>query len=248
MWCSEPGRSRRPVPDIGEVHIWRVALDLAPVEFGALEAILAHEERLRASNFGTERLRRRWATARGALRAILAAYAGISPRSVALATDGNGKPQLAGDQVVAFNLSHTEHLALVAVAAEGSLGIDAEIIRPDIDWEAIGRQFFADAEFNQIASLAPERRVPAFFACWTRKEAYLKAIGLGLNAPLDKFEVTVRPDETPRLVCLEGSPDESRQWSFHDLSEPGMAAALAVKSSKKIVIQRFSFSMPPREK
>ncbi|MHB8270281.1 4'-phosphopantetheinyl transferase family protein [Bradyrhizobium sp.] len=147
------------------------------------------------------------------------------------------------DQVLSFNLTHTGHLALVAVA-EGCVGVDAEIIRLDVDWEGISRQFFAHAEFRQIASLSPQLRVPAFFSCWTRKEAYLKAIGLGLHAPLDKFQVTVRSDEAPRLVCVEGSSEESRQWSFHDLSEPGVAAALAVKSPK-IKTRRFSFSMPP---
>jgi 4'-phosphopantetheinyl transferase len=224
-----------------------VVLDPGPIEFRKLELVLSGEERLRASGFVTELLRRRWTAAHGALRVILAEYVGIPPGSVPLTTDDRGKPKFAGtDPVLSFNLSHTGHLALVAVTAEGWVGVDAEIIRPDIAWEELGRRFFAHAEARQIASLSPEMRVPAFFLCWTRKEAYLKAIGLGLYAPLDKFQVTVRPDEAPRLVWVEGRSEEPLQWSFQDLSEPGVAAALAVRQPN-IVVRRFSFPMPPSQ-
>lgn len=225
-----------------EAHVWRVDLDCTQAEFGALETVLSVDERVRASGFKTAEMRRRWSAARGTMRIVLAAYLETVPESLVFTISANGKPKLA-TSALSFNISHTAHLAFVAIAVGEVVGIDAEIVRSDFDWEGIGRRFLARDEVNEIMSLAPEIRTRSFFACWTRKEAYLKAMGFGLDAALDKFHVNVRPDEAPRLLWEEGSPDVSRQWSFHDLSEPGVAVALAVKPSKSVV-RRFAFSVP----
>lgn len=227
-----------------EIHVWRVVLDCTATEFSALEGVLSGDERVRASGFKTMELRRRWTTARGALRMILAAYLATEPKSLVFATDANGKPKVAEiDPVLSFNLSHTAHLAFVAVTTDGLVGIDSEILRAEIDWEGISRRFFAREEASDIRSLPPELRIQAFFTCWTRKEAYLKALGFGLYAALDKFAVTVRSDEVPCLTWVEGSDDEPGKWGFWDLNEPGFAVTLASKPLKSI-LRRYAFSLP----
>ena len=226
---------------VDDVHLWRIQLDPAPPEFHELEETLSEGERLRASNFATAELGRRWTAARGALRTILSLYMCVQPRSLLFATDAYGKPRIIGaGQPLFFNLSHTGRLAIVAIAAEEFIGVDAEMIRPDIEWEALARRVFTDAEVRSIASLPSECRIPAYFSCWTRKEAYLKALGVGLSAPLNNFQVSFRPDETARLVWVEDRPEEPQLWSFLDVGEPNMAAAVAVRQQRS-TLRRFHF-------
>jgi len=161
-----------------------------------------------------------------------------------LTNDINRKPQLSGiDDLIFFNLTHTGHLAFVAVAVEELVGVDAEILCPELDWITVSRRFFTRAESDDIASLAPETRIRAFYACWTRKEAYLKARGLGLFAALNDFRVTVHPDQSPSLVWVKGMPTEPQHWILQDLSESGVAVALATRTRRQVV-RRMCFSIP----
>src|SRR5262249_54193275 len=159
-----------------EVHVWRVALALEREELSALAALLSGDERDHSSSFRDETLRCRWIAARGALRGILAAYTQIKPEALRFFTEPAGQPKHAAAGL-SFNLTHTDHLAFIAVAAGGLVGIDAEIVHPAFAWEDVARTFFAREEVNAIFQLAPELRTRAFYACWTRKEAYLKALG-----------------------------------------------------------------------
>jgi 4'-phosphopantetheinyl transferase len=228
----------------GEIHVWRVAFhDGSPV-LEVLDAVLSDDERARAARLATEELRCRWTAARCALRVILAGYAGASPASLVLATDANQKPRLSGlAPSIFFNVTHTGAVAFIAVGTQELLGIDAEMQRVDIDWEGISERFFVRAEAEEIASLAAQMRVHAFYACWTRKEAYLKALGVGLNMPLDRFQVSARPDAPPRLLWVDGLPEEPAHWSLQDLSEPGVTVTLAARMPEPVV-RRFSFAVP----
>jgi 4'-phosphopantetheinyl transferase len=153
---ADQSQTARLICAAGEVHVWRVALDCAPTDLIALEAVLSRDERVRASSFATRRLSRRWIAARGALRTILSRYVGVLPESIVLKSDTNGKPKFAEvDRVLSFNLSHTDHLAFVAVAAGGCVGIDAEILQTDMEWDEISTRFFARVEIDEIKSLAP---------------------------------------------------------------------------------------------
>lgn len=202
--------------------------------------MLTLEERDRVARFRSAQLSQRWTVARGALRCILADYVESGPRSLVLEIGPHGKPELAGPgKHVLFNLSHTGGLALLAVAGAGRVGIDAETVHPEIDWESISRQFFAPAETDEILSLAADARLGAFFACWTRKEAFMKALGAGLLAGLDRFRVTVRPDQPARVISIDW--DDPDRWSLVDLSEPGLAAAVAVERPVAAV-RRFEFA------
>jgi 4'-phosphopantetheinyl transferase len=224
----------------GEVHVWRITLDCPARSVARLRATLSAEERERAARFHSLQLCERWTVARGALRCILATYSGAHPQSLAFRVGPYGKPVLVGPvEELSFSLSHTGGLALLAIGNTGHLGIDAETVRPGLDLADLSRHFFAPAETEEILGLSPEEQVAAFFACWTRKEAFVKALGTGLSLPLDRFQVTVRPDQPARLVAVDW--DRSPRWSLVDVGEPGVAATLAVEGPVP-VLRRFEFA------
>jgi 4'-phosphopantetheinyl transferase len=241
MSDAELIRPRRFVCNPDEVHVWRVVLDLEREELSALATLLSNDEYDESSGFRCETLRCRWIAAHGAMRVILAAYTEIAPGALCFVTEPAGKPKLVTADL-SFNLTHTEHLAFVAIAAEGLVGIDAEIMHSEFPWEGVAPAFFAREEVSAIRQLAPELRARAFYACWTRREAYLKALGFGLHAAFDKFQVAVGPDE-PLLLLVDGDTEQAAQWGLMDLGEAGVAVALATNPAKTIA-RRFTFSMP----
>lgn len=199
----------------------------------AFTSDLDRDEAARSRRFHSSLHRERFVVAHGALRAILGSYLGVLPKAVSLETGRYGKPALtsrfrdAGEDLQ-FNLSHSGSLALVAVTYGRKAGVDLERIRADVDYEALAARFFAPAEQARLRELAGDARARSFFACWTRKEAYIKALGEGLAFPLDRFAVTVSADEEPRL--LDAAPGEPERWSLRDLAPgPGYAGALAVE-------------------
>lgn len=172
-------------PRAGELDLWRVALDgvdAAGVE--RLRALLSADEEERAAGFYFDRDRRRFIVARGALRTILAAYLGLPAAEIALAYGLNGKPRLAdrhGQAPLAFNVAHSDELALVAVVRRGEIGVDVEHVRDLPDWEAIASSYFSPVEQDRLRAAAVDERPIEFFRAWTRQEAVLKASGIGLG-------------------------------------------------------------------
>lgn len=213
----------RPALGACDVHIWVVPLVAEGAALAALAATLPREEEQASRRFLHSGARRAHVTGRAVLRRLLSLYSGRPPQDIAFATDPHGKPAAAGE--LAFNLSHSGELALVAFALHCALGVDVEAVRHSDDWLPIARRFFAPAEAAALARLAAAEREAAFFRCWTRKEAYVKALGLGLAAPLADFEVTFAPGEPARFKRL---PAGAGGWSLHDLAvQDGYAAALA---------------------
>jgi len=202
---------------------------------GALWGALSPDERDRAERFVLERHRRRFVMARGVLRMILARYLQEPPEAISFEYSPLGKPGLARHLQPAgglhFNLSHSEDLVVYAVARGPELGIDVERMRDLDDMEQLARISFSPTEFATWQGLARSHRRAAFFRCWTRKEAYIKATGAGFFQPLDQFDVTLAPDEPPRFLRIAGEPDAHLHWSLCDLTPaPGYAAALAVRA------------------
>lgn len=215
------------------VDVWWVPLDTPPDRVHTLEAILSAGERERAARFRSEQLRTRYCVAHGALRQILALDMGVDPADIRFETGPFGKPALApeiGPGRPHFNLAHSEELALVAISRCGPVGIDVERCRAGIDVAALAEQCLHPGEARRILSLPHSQQARAFLTCWTRKEAYLKATGHGLSAPLDSFEVTVHPDEAPRLLSPARAPTEKARWRLVDLGDKDWAATLAVGS------------------
>ncbi len=215
------------------VHLWRLSQDLPEDEIARLATYLAPEERERAERFHFARDRDRFIAMRSLLRIILANYLRISPSSVIFDYGPEGKPELANAQVggrLKFNLSHSNRLALLAVTQERRVGVDLEYIRPLQDAAQIAQRFFAPGECAAYLALPPAEQPAAFFRCWTCKEAYIKAIGRGLSYPLDRFEVSVAPNEPARLLSVEGDADQAALWSMKVLQpEPDYLAALVVE-------------------
>jgi len=220
------------------VHVWKIALDQPAEEFRAL---LSADESERASRFRVERGADRYTVGRGALRMILAGYTGAPPEALVFQYNGFGKPELAGSDVC-FNLSHSHEIALVAAARGRAVGVDVERIREPVMIERIAERFFAPAEARAIAALPPDRQARAFFNCWTRKEAWIKARGEGLSIPLNSFEVTLAPGEPARLVATRPDEEDAARWTLRELEcGPGFAAALAVagKFGNEVYVTEF---------
>jgi 4'-phosphopantetheinyl transferase len=216
----------------GEIDIWRVALEVHDLRYRELELWLSQEERRRASRFVFDRDRSRFVACRGRLRAILARYLKGEPHRIEFRYGPQGKPSLnpAADPSFFFNLSHSQNLALIAVRRSGEVGVDVESLRPIEEAEAIARRYFTSREHAALAALPPEERIAAFFRCWTRKEAMLKATGEGIGVSLDAVEVTLGPQEPPRVVSIRGSGDSAETWRlYHVAPRDGFIGAVAAQ-------------------
>lgn len=218
------------LPEAGEVHVWRLALDWPGPEIDRWRRWLSGDERGRADRFVRAEDRVRFAAGRGQLRAVLGRYLGREPGAVAFRYGPHGKPELDEIGPLRFNLSHSHALALLAVALDCRIGADIEWMRPMREWEGIVGRFFSARERAEFFALPEGPRMAAFYNGWTRKEAYLKALGSGLAAPLDRFSVNLTPGEPARLVEIAGREEEAARWALHDLEPaPGYRGAVLVE-------------------
>jgi 4'-phosphopantetheinyl transferase len=217
MESKQPGKIGVPT---GRVDVWSVRLD-EPARVGSEVVVLSPDEIARASRFHFEKDRIHFTRCRSALRDLLAGYLAIPAAEICFEYLTSGKPQLAAEQnpcALQFNVSHSANIALIAVGSEHRLGVDIEKIRDDVDTTALAERFFSLRERAGLQVLPDHLRVPGFFACWTRKEAFLKATGEGLSFPLADFSVTTHPDLDPELEEIKGSTDEGKRWFLADLS------------------------------
>jgi 4'-phosphopantetheinyl transferase len=214
-----------------EVHVWRVLLDSSPEELDRLLGGLAADERARAERFRVERARAEFVAARAALRGILGLYHSSDPVRPAFRLGPQGKPSLAGaDPTLHFNLSHSHGLALVAVTRLGEVGVDVEQVRPLDTMLELAERYFAAAEVQALFALPPQVQPEAFFNGWTRKEAFLKAVGVGLSYGLDRVELTLTPGVPARFLRIAGDAGRAAGWSLHALAPaPGYVGALALE-------------------
>jgi 4'-phosphopantetheinyl transferase len=218
-----------------DVHFWRVDLKAAAGEENQSLAVLSDDEQARASRFHFQVDRRYFIAARAMLRKVLAGYLAVDPGKLTFIYSPKNKPGLGGAHAndgLSFNISHSGDIALIGCTRDRRIGVDVELIRNDFDTAAIAARFFSAAEQNQLAALPPEHRHEAFFRCWTRKEAYIKATGEGLSLPLDQFDVSLAPHDQNALLATRPDELESNQWSLRDLVvAPGYAAALCVSGT-----------------
>jgi 4'-phosphopantetheinyl transferase len=216
-----------------EVHVWRATLDQPPSQIESFRHTLAADEHARAERFYFQRDREHFIVARGVLRSLLGCYLNKAPECLSFRYSSYGKPALAGESggnTVRFNLSHSHRVALYAVTRGREVGIDLERIRFDLDVEQIAERFFSRWEIATLLTLPPEVQRQAFFLCWTRKEAYIKARGEGLSLPLDQFDVSLIPGEPAALLSTHQGSHEALRWSLQELTPaPGYVAALAVE-------------------
>lgn len=233
---------RRWTTDDGQrmAHVWKVDLNNKVLENQCFK-LLSEDERGRASKFRFEKDRSHFIIARGVLRQILGQYLSENPATLTFEYGKNGKPFLPKN-TLQFNLSHAGGIALIALTKNHNIGIDIEVINKKVEVEKIAKHFFAQGEIDRLMSLSEAQRHEAFFNCWTRKEAFIKATGDGLSFPLDQFEVTLKPDEKAQLLATHFDGKEREKWSLFDIdADEGYKAALAVRGMIK-EIKYFLFS------
>jgi 4'-phosphopantetheinyl transferase len=210
-------------------HVWTLHLD-APQPFGEC---LSPDEHARAQRFYFERDRLRFVAARTALRRLLALYLETSSETLQFQYSKNGKPSLISpSENLRFNLSHADGYALLAFRRGGEIGVDIEKIRPEVETDKLAERFFSARERAQLCALPPDARIPAFFRCWTSKEALLKAWGVGLTLPLSSFDVEAGPDRPAALLATRPDASLVQHWHLYSLEAPsGFAATLAVEET-----------------
>jgi 4'-phosphopantetheinyl transferase len=223
------------------VHVWTVDLDTPPLSFDAALATMTPGERARAERFRFPRDRVRFVVGRGALRRLLGTYLRRDPARVRLTCSARGKPSLdveAGSSL-RFNLSHSGGRAVYAVSAGRELGVDVERVEPLVDMDAIASRFFSPRERTALSALSGLDRELGFYRCWTRKEAFLKALGEGLSRPLRDFDVGVLATTHASVLHVGWKRLEAGRWSLVDLDQgPGFVGSLAVEGPRPTVEQR----------
>ena len=216
-----------------EVHLWRIHLDeIAPAE-ARWRSVLSSDELRRATRFHFARDRQNFTATRALLRIILARYVGCDPAKIIFLYTERGRPLISpqhGDTGLQFTVSHSGARALLGFAKSRQLGVDIEQIRSNLDCDAIAHKYFSAAEQKVLCAMSSAELFTAFFRCWTRKEAYIKARGLGLSFPLRDFDVSMLPGEKNALLGTRPNSAEAGLWSLCDLDVgEGYAAALSVE-------------------
>ena len=212
-----------------EAEVWTLALADAP----DLSHLLSQDEKARAARFVHKTPRRQFVATRGGLRLVLSRHLGVEPQAIAFTTTGLGKPALAG-QAVRFNVSHSHEAALIAVSS-AEVGVDVEHVCPRGTWADLARRYFTTEEADRIGDLE------AFYAVWTRKEAFLKALGLGLAYGLERFAVSVPPGD-PRVLWIDGDPAAGARWSLaHLVPLPGYVGALAIEGPARVIERKWAW-------
>ena len=231
--CWEPAPARADMRE-DEVHVWGADLDRPAWPLAQLARGLSPDELVRADSFVFPRDRRRFIAARGMLRWLLCGYFDCEPRALALRDGRNGKPELAtpsGSPPVQFNYSRSQGGALYAVTRGRQVGVDLEALRPVPDAEQIARRWFSPRERAALTRLPDEQRDKAFLRAWTSKEAYTKAVGVGIASGLDRIEVALALDQPPELRAIDGDPVAAAGWSMPEPPPvPGYAAAVVVEA------------------
>ena len=215
-----------------EVQVWRADLDAFAFREGSAGRFLSQDERDRASRFHFARDRRRFMAGREILRLLLSAYLDLEPGNLSFRYSAHGKPELDSARLesrLAFNVSHSGPAALFAFVRDHKVGVDVEQLRTDLATYEIAEQFFSQAEQAALKQIPQHLQHQAFFACWTRKEAFVKAKGEGLSLPLDQFDVSLTPAQPAEILGTRPDTEERHRWSLWSLDvDPGHAAALAV--------------------
>lgn len=226
VWASPPP----PALVDGSVHVWRVRIDAPGSDEDWL--LLSPDEQAHARRFHFDTDRRRYIASHGALRRLLGDYAGVPGVQLEFDTGEFGKPALRGPFALEFNLAHSGDIALVAISRGRALGVDVERWQADIEHMTVAEHFFSAAERRALQTLAESGECAAgFFAAWSRKEAYLKAMGRGITRGLDHFDVSLVPGEPARLIADRLDASASARWVMCALSPAaGYSAALVASA------------------
>lgn len=223
-------------PANGEIHIWIANLQSDADTNFRMRDLLSQDEIQRADRFRFDVDRNRFTSTRAILRLILGRYLGRRAKDVEFVYGKSGKPALTDDhRGLQFNVSHSAEFALFAVVTGHSVGVDIERIRYDLDCLELASRFFSPEEIAALHSCSEDKRISAFFRCWSRKEAYIKALGEGLSIPLDQFSVSFLPGELP---CVKRQPE----WIVQEIPVHPQYAAAVVTDAPAGALTLFEFT------
>jgi 4'-phosphopantetheinyl transferase len=231
-----PGWASRALPPplgADEAHAWLVANLSSAEPAKELRGCLAPEERAAERRFHRQRDRDRFAACRGILRRLAGCYLACAPSRIRIVADEFGKPEICGGGLQ-VNVSHSHGLALLGFCREQPVGIDVESMDPAVELDRLAEQVFSGHELRRFRALPEQERLQGFYNGWTRKEAFIKATGRGLDFPLAAFDVSLEPGAPAQLLRLEGSRRKAAGWCLYDLpAVPGFAAALVIRGARR---------------
>ncbi len=217
-----------------QVHLWRLDLEALRGHESRWNEVLSPDELSRSARFHFPRDRQHFVASRAVLRTILGAYLDKQPARLNFIYSKKEKPfvdPIEGSDVT-FNVSHSGGVALMAFTRVREIGVDIEHLRPDVDLESIAGRFFSAEEQKQFSALSAEDKGEAFFRCWTRKEAYIKATGDGLSLPLNQFDVALTPTRDNCLLATRPDSTEASRWLLKEVpGGTGYVAALCVRGA-----------------
>ena len=217
-----------------DYELYTTRLDLTPRTVRALAELLSEDEQQRASRLVFQRDRARFIVARARLRQLLGARLGVSPAAIEFSYGARGKPALAARFAhcgVCFNVSHSEDVAVYGFALDREVGVDVEAVRELPDADEIAARCFSLREYEAYLALSERDRPLGFFNCWTRKEAFIKAIGDGLTQSLERFEVSLAPGEPAMILRVGGRAGEQCGWRLQGFAPaPGFVAAIVIET------------------
>ena len=216
------------------LHVWSGRLDVDATALEAYALVLSDDELARANRFRFDKDRTHFVVTRGVLRYLLGAYIHVPAQEVAFGYGQKGKPKLANPETgVCFNVSHSHGMGAWAFGLNRSVGIDVEYVKRSVNIEAVGKRFFSDNEWVQLCHLPEAERRNSFFRCWTRKEAFVKALGDGLTFSFKAFDVTI--GDMSQVQHIEGVHDP-QNWLLKTFKPaPDYVGALAVEGQVKVV-------------
>jgi 4'-phosphopantetheinyl transferase len=217
MWLNPPDNL---ILREEEAHIWLADLKFNECFQTSFLELLSPDEKIRAHKFRFAKDRRNFIIARGILRSLIGKYLEINPAEISFQYSEFGKPGIADNHSMQFNISHSQDIALFAFVKKINVGVDVEFVNPDIEVKDIAKKYFSPNEVLNLFALPEKQHTLGFFNCWTRKEAFIKAVGEGLSFPLDQFEVSLEPDKPAKLLATDWEPNAVSEWSIYSMS-PG---------------------------
>jgi 4'-phosphopantetheinyl transferase len=217
-WLAPPDNLKL-TPD--HIDIWRTSLDLSSADVNEYFDLLDDGEKNRVDKYKSSKRSNEFIITRGLLRKIIAGLFKVPASSFQFKYTDKDKPFLTADILgvpLSFNISHSSSCALIAIGLNRDLGIDIEKIREDIDFMKLARRFFSKKESESLGNYPNEDIPSAFFSCWSRKEAFVKAIGDGISFGLSEFSISISPDQKEIKLTTHYDPIAARSWSINNIS------------------------------
>ncbi|QMU66418.1 MAG: 4'-phosphopantetheinyl transferase superfamily protein [Flavobacteriaceae bacterium] len=225
-----------------QIHVWKATLDVSENKHHVFWSYLSDDEKQRANTFYFKKDRDYFITARGILRELIGQYLNKKAIDIEFGYHTHGKPFMRNDAELEFNISHSKNMALYGFVKKDEIGVDIEFVDQKIEAMQIARHFFSSYEITALGDLPQQHKASGFFNCWTRKEAFIKALGTGLSFPLDQFAVSLAPEKKATLVHTMWDTDEAQKWNlFHVNPQSYFTGAVAIKG-KVNEIRHFKYN------